>query len=167
LLETADQGDQVLDYRLRTYADRDAIRLNELAVAAFEQFRTEYSDWPAMQAGLRRMSALAEIGEIIVAERTDRIIGAVAYIPPGRPKAPFFDQSWPIIRMLIVDPGARGGGVGRALTEECIERARRDGSHVIALHTSAIMAVALPMYLRMGISWERHLLCMVSNTRCT
>ena len=98
----------MIDYRLRAYADRDAIQVNELAVAAFEQFRTEYSDWPAMQAGLRRMSALAEIGEIIVAERQNRIIGAVAYLPPGQPKAPFFDQSWPIIRMLIVDPGARG-----------------------------------------------------------
>jgi GNAT superfamily N-acetyltransferase len=140
----------MLDYRLRPYADRDAAEVDDLAVAAFEQFRSEYSDWPAMQAGLRRMSTLAEIGEIIVAEGSDRVIGAVAYIPPRGRKARFFDASWPIIRMLIVDPGARGGGIGRALTEECIDRARRDGSHVIALHTSPIMNVALPMYLRTG-----------------
>jgi ribosomal protein S18 acetylase RimI-like enzyme len=44
----------------------------------------------------------------------------------------------------------RGHGLGRALTEECIRRALRDWAPIIALHTTAIMTVALPMYLRMG-----------------
>lgn len=54
--------------------------------------------------------------------------------------------------MLVVDPRARGLGAGRALTDACLDRARRDGSTVIALHTSPIMSVALPMYLRMGFT---------------
>jgi ribosomal protein S18 acetylase RimI-like enzyme len=140
----------MIDYRLRTFTDGDAAVVNDLAVAAFEQFRSEYSDWPAMEAGLRRMSTLSEIGEIIVPPAQGRIIGAAAYVPPGRSKAPFFDQSRPIIRMLVVEAAARGNGVGRALTEACINRARRDRSAVIALHTSPIMSIALPMYLRMG-----------------
>ncbi|MDX2205131.1 MAG: GNAT family N-acetyltransferase [Hyphomicrobiaceae bacterium] len=52
--------------------------------------------------------------------------------------------------MLVVDPGARGGGIGRRLTEACIRRAARERSPIIALHTTPIMTVALPMYLRMG-----------------
>src|SRR5262245_4255986 len=52
------------------------------------------------------------------------------------------------------DPASRGSGIGRALTEECIERARRDRSPVIALHTSQIMTIALPMYLWMGFEWH-------------
>ena len=52
--------------------------------------------------------------------------------------------------MLVVDPAARGLGTGRALTEACVARARRDHAPEIALHTSPIMTVALPMYLRMG-----------------
>jgi ribosomal protein S18 acetylase RimI-like enzyme len=52
--------------------------------------------------------------------------------------------------MLVVDPAQRGNGVGRALTEECVRRAGRDGATVIALHTSPIMTVALSMYRRMG-----------------
>jgi ribosomal protein S18 acetylase RimI-like enzyme len=140
---------------LRSYREADASGVNELALAAFDQFQSQYSDWPAMASGIGRMSALADAGEIIVAERDERIIGAVAYIGPGLPKATFFDQSWPIIRMLVVDPLCRGGGVGRALTEDCMKRARRDGSPVIALHTSPIMTVALPMYLRMGFQLVR------------
>ncbi|MEA2818050.1 MAG: hypothetical protein QOJ86_54 [Bradyrhizobium sp.] len=135
---------------LRDFRNADAMQVNRVALAAFGEFRSQYTDWSAMASGIAKMSALADSGEIIVAERDEGIIGAVAYIPPDCPKAPYFDRSWPIIRMLVVDPTCRGHGVGRALTEQCVERARRDGSHVIALHTSPIMTVALPMYIRMG-----------------
>jgi ribosomal protein S18 acetylase RimI-like enzyme len=87
---------------------------------------------------------------VIVAEAGGQLAGAVAYIPPGAPKAVFFDPAWPIIRMLVVDPACRGKGIGRALTDECLARARRDNANVIALHTSPVMTVALPMYQRMG-----------------
>src|SRR5262249_12488056 len=97
-------------------------------------------------------SALAASGEIVVAEADGRVAGAFAYIPPGAPKAAFFDAAWPSIRMLVVDPASRGEGIGRALTDECLVRAKRDRAKVMALHTSPIMTVALPRYLRMGVA---------------
>ena len=57
--------------------------------------------------------------------------------------------------MLVVAPLSRGVGIGRALTEECIRRARRDRAPLIALHTTPIMKVALPMYERMGFNHQR------------
>jgi GNAT superfamily N-acetyltransferase len=138
------------DIRIRNYQSSDAENLNRIAVAAFGQFREHYHDWPAMRAGLSKTSDLSASGEVIIAELQHGFAGAVAYFGPDRPKAPFFDQRWPIIRMLVVDPAFRGNGIGRTLTDECIARARRDGSPIIALHTSPIMTVALPMYLRMG-----------------
>ena len=89
---------------------------------------------------------------MIIAEFQDRLAGAVAYFGPNSPKGTFFDQRWPIIRMLVVDPALRGKGIGRALSAECIARAKRDGAPIIALHTSPIMSVALPMYLRLGFA---------------
>ena len=138
------------DIRIRDYQSSDAENLNRLAVAAFGQFRDHYQDWPAMLAGLSKTSDLSASGEIIIAELQDAFAGGVAYFGPNRPKAPFFDRSWPIIRMLVVDPAFRGKGIGHALTNECIARAKRDGSPLIALHTSPIMTVALPMYLKIG-----------------
>jgi GNAT superfamily N-acetyltransferase len=139
---------------LREFCEADAQEINRLAVTAFEEFGGHYSDWPALAAFYGKMSDLAKNGEIVVAEIAANIVGAVAYIPPHRKKAAYFDQAWPVIRSLVVDPNSRGLGVGRALTQECIERARRDGSPVIALHTSAILKVALAMYLRMGFEWH-------------
>jgi len=140
---------------LREFREADAAALQRVALAAFQQFEARYTDWPAVAAAISRMPNLAETGEIIVAEGDGRIVGGVAYIPAGKPKADYFDRSWPIIRMLVVDPAARALGIGRALTQECVRRARRDGSPIIGLHTTPIMTVALPMYLRMGFTHRR------------
>ncbi len=140
------------EIRLRDYEGADAEDLNRIAVAAFDQFRDQYEDWPAMLAGLSKTSDLSASGEVIVAEFQDNFVGAVAYFGPNSQKAAFFDQRWPIIRMLIVDHAFRGRGIGRALSDECIARAKRDGAPIIALHTSPVMSVALPMYLKMGFA---------------
>jgi ribosomal protein S18 acetylase RimI-like enzyme len=135
---------------IRDFTGADSDRVNHIALTAFSQFAAHYDDWPKLATTLSRMSNLALSGEIIVAEADGAIAGAVAYIPPGAPKASFFEPTWPVIRMLVADPAYRGVGIGRALTKECMRRARRDRAAVIALHTSPIMTVALPMYLRMG-----------------
>ena len=140
------------EIRLRDYQSSDAENLNRIAVSAFDQFRNHYSDWPAMRAGLSKTSDLGVSGEVIIADLQGAFAGAVAYFGPNSQKAAFFDQRWPIIRMLVVDPAFRGKGIGRALSDECVARARRDGSPIIALHTSPIMSVALPMYLKMGFA---------------
>jgi|SRR5665213_3590102 len=137
---------------LRDYNPADAEALGKVALDAFEQFHSHYSDWPALVAFVANMSILSKTGEIIIAEDQGQIVGGVAYVGPQQPKADYFDPSWPIIRMLVVKPAARGKGLGHLLTEECIKRARGDKSPIIALHTTPIMTVALPMYLRMGFT---------------
>ncbi|NTV14854.1 MAG: GNAT family N-acetyltransferase [Desulfobulbaceae bacterium] len=141
--------------QLREFRPSEALAINAIAVAAFAQYRDLCSDWPGFEKKIADMAALAAVGEIIVAERNGEIVGAVAYLGSGVPKAPIFDPSWPIMRMLVVAPEARGAGVGRALAEGCLARARRDQAGLFALHTSPIMAVALSMYERMGFGFWR------------
>jgi len=138
---------------VREYLPNDSVQVNALALLAFEQFKDSYHDWLAFRAKIGNMSALADVGEIIVAEVEGQIVGAVAYVGPGVPKAEFFRPEWPIMRMLVVAPEARGHGIGRALAQDCLSRAKRDGAPVFALHTSELMQVALPMYQRMGFKW--------------
>lgn len=136
---------------IRPYSLTDAEAVNATALAAFNQYRGVYSDWDVLERGISSMASLADTAEIFVAEVKGVVVGAVAYVRPwGSPRAEFFQPNWPIIRMLVVDPSARGQGIGRKLTETCLELAHRDEAEAIALHTSPAMEVALALYLRMG-----------------
>ncbi|MGH4013537.1 MAG: GNAT family N-acetyltransferase [Pseudonocardiaceae bacterium] len=89
--------------------------------------------------------------ELIVAELADRIVGTVTFYPDGtRAEDAGWPAGWAGIRLLGVVPEARGQGIGRALTEECLIRARRHSAAVIGLHTNDWMRVARGMYERMG-----------------
>ena len=140
-------------FLIRDFHANDSAVVGSVAIAAFTQFRDFYSDWPTFRQRVESMGSLSETGEIVVATVMDEVVGAVAYIGPGKQKQDFFRQEWPIMRLLVVNPTVRGLGVGKALAEECIQRAVRDGATVFALHTSPIMKVALPMYLRMGFEY--------------
>ena len=54
------------------------------------------------------------------------------------------------IRLLVVSPDARRQGVGKALTQSCIRRAKDLGRKGVVLHTTRAMAVAWQMYENMG-----------------
>ena len=69
-------------------------------------------------------------------------------MPAMRTAAP--PVRWPVVRLLAVGPAARGLGVGRLLLDECLRRARADGSDAIGLHTSESMSGAMRLYDRMG-----------------
>lgn len=92
---------------------------------------------------------------MIVATVDATVAGCITYVGPGVPKQSWFDREWPVIRRLAVRPDYRGLGIGRALTEECIARGRRDGADLIALHTSKMLDVAVAMYERLGFAFLR------------
>ncbi|EPJ53967.1 MAG: hypothetical protein OFPI_08350 [Osedax symbiont Rs2] len=142
-----------MEYHIRRYRENDKEQLNQLAALAFEQYSHHYSDWPEFSKKVAQMSSLTEHSEILIAAQGSKILGAVAYNGPDQPKAEFFKSEWAVIRMLVVNPACRGLGIGRRLTEKCLAHARLDAVQVIALHTSAIMEVALPMYQGMGFEY--------------
>jgi predicted N-acetyltransferase YhbS len=139
---------------LRDFDPSDAEAVDALGLAAFEQYADKYEDWAGFSAKISHMSSMAETGEIVVASLGAGIVGAVAYFGPQAPKSHFFAPGWAIMRMLVVSPSAQGQGIGRALAQACISKARRDHAPAMALHTSAIMAIALPMYLKMGFKFS-------------
>ena len=140
---------------LRDFVAGDAEAVNRVALAAFQQYSGQYADWEAFSRRIAGMAALAASAEIVVATIGGKLVGAVAYVAPGKPRAAYFDPGWAVLRMLVVDPPYRGQGIGRALTNACIRRAERDGTSRVALHTSPIMEVALAMYSRMGFERVR------------
>jgi ribosomal protein S18 acetylase RimI-like enzyme len=142
---------------IRDYVDADRAAVNAVALAAFAQYAGDYDDWPTFSAGIGRMADLAGDGDLVVAERAGRIVCAVVHEGPGRPRSAIYPDDWSVIRMLVVDPAARGGGIGRALVAATLERAQRAGAPAVGLHTSPIMATALRLYESIGFMREHDL----------
>lgn len=142
---------------VRNAEPSDAEAINQLCVEAYVEFRSIIGEtnWKRLNETLSRASELAREGELIVAEAAAGILGVVLYIPPDDDKAVESKSAW--LQTLAVSPGHRGRGVGRSLAHECISRARRDGADSIALTTAEMMAVARPMYERMGFIKESDL----------
>jgi N-acetylglutamate synthase-like GNAT family acetyltransferase len=90
-------------------------------------------------------------GVMLVADRQDRIEGAVKFYPDA---AQAHQGQWPagagLIRLLAVSPGSRGRGYGVRLTQECLKRARDLKIHTIFLYTGTFMAAARHIYEKLG-----------------
>jgi ribosomal protein S18 acetylase RimI-like enzyme len=61
------------------------------------------------------------------------------------------------IRLLAVDSNARGMGIGRALTQECIQLAKEKDQAKVILHATKAMQKAWGLYERMGFKRSPYL----------
>ncbi|HYG01433.1 MAG TPA: GNAT family N-acetyltransferase [Chryseosolibacter sp.] len=111
---------------------------------------------PAYYKLLANVGALTEKPgvEILVAENGNSISGAVVYFNDmtfyGSGGTATKEMSAAGFRLLGVRPQARGIGVGKSLTNACIDKARSSGKKELIIHTTNAMKTAWKMYERMG-----------------
>jgi ribosomal protein S18 acetylase RimI-like enzyme len=148
-----------MPYLIRNASEADYPAVNRLCVEAYREFAPEVgaANWQLMRESLSRAADLSGVGELLLAAEADELLGVVVYVPPGNSDGITIPAEWATIRMLAVSPESRGRGIGKALTQACINRARRDGAQAIGLTTGAMMRIALPMYERMGFYKEAEL----------
>ena len=132
--------------------ERAAIR--DLTLAAYTEFATIMTPtaWAALRQAVLTGLEAEDAVERIVAEQDGVLIGSVMLYSLT---ANAYDDAvaaagWPELRLLAVAPAARGQGVGAALVEECMRRARLAGAAALGLHTSESLRAAIRMYERMG-----------------
>lgn len=125
--------------------------LGELTVRAYAQLPGRPTS-ERYAAKLRDVASRARAAEVLVAVSDDgEVLGGVTYVgDPASPYAEFSEPDEACFRMLAVAPEAQGKGVGPALVEACVERARRDGKRRLTLLTTPNMTTAHRVYERFG-----------------
>ena len=146
-------------YIIRPATPGDFPALNRLCVDAYQEFETFLgsANWQKLRDTLSHASSLSTVGDLLVAETAAGLQGVVLYLPPGSSDGIQIPTEWASIRMLAFSPASRGQGIGKRLTQACIERARRDGATAIGLTTGSMMKIARSMYERLGFQKEADL----------
>jgi ribosomal protein S18 acetylase RimI-like enzyme len=102
-------------------------------------------------AELKNAAKRAAQAEVLVAEDAGTLLGAVAFVPPGSAFGEITEaEDEAAFRMLAVSPAAQGRGVGRALVDACLYRARALGVARMRLSTQPDMAAAHRLYEKLG-----------------
>lgn len=93
------------------------------------------------------------VADFLADNDPDREAGWIAELDGERVGAVFCvrkDDETAKLRLLHVEPGARGAGVGSALVDECIAFARKVGYQRMELWTVSLLAPARRIYQRAG-----------------
>jgi ribosomal protein S18 acetylase RimI-like enzyme len=131
----------------------------QITALAYSEFAREPRGWDSWSEYLEQ---IADIGNrvqrtlVLGAFEEGRVLGTVTLelddvIGDDDSELP---AGTSVIRMLGVDPARRGQGIGLALVEACIDRARRAGKSVITLRTTSHMTSAQRLYTAAGFERE-------------
>ena len=143
-------------YVIREAEPDDYGAIGEITVEAYRAAGETQEDYfPELRDVADRASQVPVL--VAAEEGSGRVLGSVTYVPGPGPyhEGEFGDAA--AFRMLAVAPGAQGRGIGRALVEACIERARAGGRPAIGLYTRPFMTTAHRMYERLGFERVRGL----------
>jgi len=99
---------------------------------------------------LADVAGRADQAELLVVRDGERVVGSVALVLEGEFGEITESDDAAAFRMLVVDPAARGRGVGDLLVRSCLDRARAAGKRRMVLSTDPRMTAAHRLYERLG-----------------
>jgi ribosomal protein S18 acetylase RimI-like enzyme len=128
-----------------------------VTAGAYREFvRPGDDDWERYLARIADVEERADRTTVLVAVEDGRVLGSLTLELEGRIRDEDDEDFRPLdpgeahIRMLGVDPGARGRGVARAMMAAAERLAGEAGKSLVTLHTTRRMAAAQAMYERLG-----------------
>lgn len=144
---------------IKTATIKNFEAIADLNVVAYTEFASYLpaGSWEIMQKNLRNIKERAEVAEFIIYRSGNDIIGSVAYCPAGKGDPTIFKPDTASLLLLAVHPQHRGQGIAKALTIECIAKAKNDKASSIGLFTSELMQSAQSLYRSLGFQQESEL----------
>ena len=147
------------EYTIRNAKPEEFSEIGKIMVEVYSQL----DGFPKQDEQPEYYKMLANIGEftkkpktcLIVAVADDgKIGGALVYFDDmqyyGSGGTATQEKNAAGFRLLAVDPSARGQGLGKLLTLECIKRAKDSKQKQVVIHTTRAMQTAWKMYENLG-----------------
>jgi len=143
---------RVSDTTIRSAVERDLADLGRLTVRAYidgghltaaDDYMVELAD----PAGRREGCDL-----LVAVDADGGLLGGVSLVHPHSPQREVAVADEAEIRVLAVDPGAQGRGIGAALVTACLDRARAAGYPAAALCVIDGNEDAARLYARFGFT---------------
>ena len=137
---------------IRTAREDEFDTIASLIVDAYAEYAARMSPdaWSTFANEIANVRGRSGDAELLVAELDGRVVGSVTMFSGWRGA----QEGTAGVRLLAVLPESRGSGVGRALMEACIERARANGKSRLILTTTQEMGVLRDLTERMGFERE-------------
>jgi GNAT superfamily N-acetyltransferase len=115
---------------------------------------SEQPDYYQVLANVGAFTHQPDTSLLVVVSKENKILGALVYFDDmtyyGSGGTATKEKNASGFRLLAVDPGARGQGIGRLLAKECIKKAREKKHLQLIIHTTMAMQTAWHMYENMG-----------------
>jgi ribosomal protein S18 acetylase RimI-like enzyme len=142
------------EFEVRPAAPAELAAIGAVTVEAYQRdgFLGQAGE-PGYADKLRDTTDRAEHAELIAAiDANGTVLGSVTVVRPGTRYAEISREGELEFRMLGVSPAARGRGVGTALTEAVLDRARELGVSRVVMSSLDIMTTAHRLYERLGFT---------------
>ncbi|MBB6453550.1 GNAT superfamily N-acetyltransferase [Salirhabdus euzebyi] len=140
--------------KIRNAIQSELAFIREQRIQAYEEHAKSIplDHWNALKKAISSDGDSQPGVDLIVAELEGSIVGSVVLFPAKSDAYEGYVEAldYPEIRMLAVDPNARGKGVASALIDECISRTKAKGYAAIGLHTGEFMKGAMALYESKG-----------------
>lgn len=140
------------DFAIRRAKDEELDDVASLIVDAYAEYAARMSPdaWSIYANEIANVRGRMSDAELFVAERDGKLLGCVTLFAGWRG----VQEGNVGVRLLAVLPAERGTGLGRALMEAAINRAREAGKRRVMLTTTAEMAALRDLTESMGFERE-------------
>lgn len=147
------------EYTVRNAVPSEFGAIGKLMVQAYSQLEgfpkpDEQPKYYAMLANIGEFTNLPDTELLVAVSAENRIAGGVVYFSNmqyyGSGGIAIQEKNASGFRLLAVDTTVRGQGIGKLLTNACINKAREQKAQQLIIHSTKAMQTAWSMYERLG-----------------
>jgi GNAT superfamily N-acetyltransferase len=147
------------NYIIRNAFSSEFEEIGKLLISVYSQLEgfpkeNEQPNYYKMLANIGDFTNFPETELLVATDDNNKILGAVVYFNDmqyyGSGGIATQEQNSAGFRLLGVDINARGLGIGKLLTEECIKKAAINKRQQLIIHSTLAMQTAWKMYENLG-----------------